>query len=94
MREEAFDSVWDAIEDDPVEVASLKARSGILIAIQDAIDGWALHDAAAAKRLGVTSARLKDLRSGNVNAFSLDDLVRLAATAGLAVTLDVRPAAA
>jgi predicted XRE-type DNA-binding protein len=39
--------------------------------------------AAAAKVLGVTQARVSDIKRGKINAFSLDLLVRLAARAGL-----------
>jgi len=94
MKKEVFESVWDAIEDDPVEAASLKARSRLLMAVQQAIEEWNLSTAAAAKRLGVTPERLKELRRGNINVFSVDDLMKLAAVAGLSVKLEVvRPAA-
>jgi predicted XRE-type DNA-binding protein len=94
MKEEAYESVWDAIERRPSEAASLKVRSSLLMAIQDAVDRWDLPAAAMAQRLGVTQARLKDLRKGNINVFSLDDLMKLSALAGLTVTVDVRPVAA
>jgi predicted XRE-type DNA-binding protein len=37
----------------------------------------------AAKVLGVTQARVSDLKRGKINRFSMDLLVRLAARAGL-----------
>ena len=37
----------------------------------------------AAKLLGVTQARVSDLKRGKISQFSLDLLVRLAARAGL-----------
>ena len=37
----------------------------------------------AAKALGVTQARISDIKHGKINRFSLDLLVRLAARAGL-----------
>jgi predicted XRE-type DNA-binding protein len=86
---EIFDSVWDAIESDPAEAATLKARSSLLIAVQQIVDEWDLPAAAAAKRLNVTPARLKDIRRGNIDVLSLDDLMKLAAAAGLSVTLEV-----
>ncbi|MBS0557005.1 MAG: XRE family transcriptional regulator [Proteobacteria bacterium] len=39
--------------------------------------------AAAAKVLGVTQARVSDIKRGKITSFSLDLLVRLAARAGL-----------
>jgi predicted XRE-type DNA-binding protein len=41
----------------------------------------------SAKVLGVTQARISDIRRGKINQFSLDLLVRLAARAGLRPTL-------
>lgn len=37
----------------------------------------------SAKALGVTQARISDIKRGKINQFSLDLLVRLAARAGL-----------
>ena len=94
MKVERFASVWDAIEGDPAEAASLKARSELMIAIRQTIEGWNVEKAAAARRLGTTRKRLTDLFNGHIEEFSLDDLVRLAALAGLSVALEVvRPAA-
>ena len=94
MKVERFASVWDAIEGDPAEAASLKARSELMIAIRQTIEGWDVEKAAAAQRLGIPRKRLTDLFKGHIDEFSLDDLVRLAALAGLSVALEVvRPAA-
>jgi predicted XRE-type DNA-binding protein len=35
MTVERFDSVWDALENSPAEAANMKARSGLMIAIQE-----------------------------------------------------------
>ena len=37
----------------------------------------------AAKALGITQARVSDIKRGKINQFSMDLLVRLAARAGL-----------
>jgi len=42
-----------------------------------------MTQAEAAKVLGVTQARVSDLKRGKINRFSMDLLVRLAARAGL-----------
>jgi predicted XRE-type DNA-binding protein len=89
MERQIFDNVWDAIESDPAEAASLKARSSLLIAIEQIVAGRGLREAAAAKRLGVAPSRLKGLCRGKIDEFSLDELVRLAAVAGLSVTFEV-----
>jgi predicted XRE-type DNA-binding protein len=94
MKEQRFDSVWDAIEASPVEAANLKARAEMMIAIREVIDMWGVTQAAAAKRLGLTQPRMNDLIRGRINKFSLDALINLAARAGLTVRVEVdRPAA-
>ena len=39
MKIEYFDSVWDAIEPSAAEAANMKARSNLMIAIQESVDG-------------------------------------------------------
>lgn len=63
----------------------MKARSGLMIAIQAAVAGWGLTQAEAAKRLGVTQPRMNDLLRGRIEKFSLDALLILATGAGLKV---------
>jgi predicted XRE-type DNA-binding protein len=94
MTEQRFDSVWDALENSPAEAANMKARSGLMIAIRDVIEGWQLTQAEAASRLGVTQPRLNDLLRGRIDKFSLDALMILATGAGLTVEWRVsKPAA-
>jgi predicted XRE-type DNA-binding protein len=85
MNEERFDSVWDALESSPAEAANMKARSGLMIAVQEAVAAWKLTQAEAARRLGVTQPRMNDLLRGRIDKFSLDALMILATGAGLAV---------
>jgi predicted XRE-type DNA-binding protein len=94
MEVQTFASVWDAISDTPAEAANMKARSELMIALQDTIEAWALTQAASAKRLGVSQPRLNDLLKGRIARFSLDALVDLATRAGLEVEVSVRPRAA
>lgn len=94
MKIEYFDSVWDAIEPTPAEAANMKARSSLMMAIEQAVRDWRVTQAAAAKRLGLTQPRLNDLLRGRINKFSLDALMTIAAKAGLKVEVQVvRPAA-
>ncbi len=72
MEEQRFKSVWDAIEGSPAEAASLKARSDVMIAIREVVDNWKVTQADAAKRLGITQPRLKDLvRGGPTSSASM-----------------------
>ena len=93
MTVQRFDSVWHAIEDTPQAAANMRARSQVMIAIEQEVRSWDLTQAKAAERLAVTQPRLNDLLRGKVDKFSLDALVELSARAGLAVTFDVAKAA-
>ena len=66
----------------PDRGAELKMRAQLL----RGLEAWlktAGTQAAAAKVLGVTQARVSDIKRGKIDKFSLDLLVRLAARAGL-----------
>ncbi len=91
---QVFDSVWDALEDTPAEAANMRLRSELMIAIREAVAGWGVTQAAAARRLEVTQPRLNDLLRGRINNFSIDALVLLAARAGLEVRVQIERAAA
>ena len=93
MKLKRFENVWDAIERDPAEAASLWARSDLMIAIIKEENSWQVDRAAAADRMGISRDRLEALHKGEMDAFSLDDLVRLASRVGLIVKIDVRAGA-
>lgn len=93
MKEEAFENVWDAIEDDPVIRENLKLRSELMIELKRYIKREKWTQAEAAKHLGVTQPRVSNLMRGKINAFSLDLLVKMATAAGLRVTMKLRKAA-
>ena len=90
MESQTFANVWDALSESPSEAASMRARSDLLIALQDRIVGWGLTQAEAASRLGITQPRLNDLLRGRIGKFSLDALVNLSTRAGLSVRVDVQ----
>jgi predicted XRE-type DNA-binding protein len=93
MREETFDNVWDAIEDDPAVAENLKLRSLLMIELERHIKREKWTQAKAAKLLGVTQPRISDLMRGKINSFGLDMLVKMAAAAGLRVKMRVKKAA-
>jgi predicted XRE-type DNA-binding protein len=94
MEVQTFASVWDAISDTPAEAANMKARSELMMALEDVIAAWGLTQAEAAKRLGITQPRLNDLLKGRIGRFSLDALMNLAVGAGLDVRIAVTSRAA
>ena len=93
MKAKTFANVWDALEDDREEAATMTMRSNVMMAISATVRGWKTTQAGAARRLGITQPRLNDLLHGKINKFSLDTLTTLATRAGLKVKIDVRSAA-
>ncbi|MDQ3273239.1 MAG: helix-turn-helix domain-containing protein [Pseudomonadota bacterium] len=72
---------------EPDEAAELTMRSALLSALQVWLAESGLTQAKAAVQLGVTQARVSDIKRGKINSFSLDLLVRLAARAGFSPRL-------
>lgn len=93
MKAQKFNSVWDALENTETQAASMKARSELMMVLQDVIKGMKLTQAKAAKQLGITQPRLNDLIRGRINRFSLDALFDLAMRAGLEVHIRLKKAA-
>jgi len=91
---QVFASVWDALEDSPAEAVNMRLRSELMSAVKQAVAGWGLTQAEAARRLEVTQPRLSDLLRGRVGNFSLDALILLATRAGLSVRVQIEQAAA
>jgi len=93
MRERRIANVWDAIEDTRHEAASLRARSGLMIALSELIrqSGWTQRQAAT--RFSVTQPRISDLMRGRIDLFSLDTLVDMAAAGGLDPRIKIKRAA-
>jgi predicted XRE-type DNA-binding protein len=77
----------------PAEAENLRIRSGMMRALIDFIRENKLTQARAAKLLGVSQPRISDLMCGKIQLFSIDNLVKLLAAAGLRVDLRVRKVA-
>ena len=84
-----FTSVWDALENTPQEAASMKARSALMMALAEVIRERGMTQGEAAALFGVTQPRVSDLVRGKINLFSLDTLIDMAATAGMAPKVKV-----
>ena len=54
MSSETFESVWDAIEDTPVEAENMKLRSTLMMALEQHVRAKGWTQVEAARRLGVT----------------------------------------
>lgn len=65
------------------QAAEMEMRSLLLHGLGQWLSDSGMAQIEAAKLLGVTQARVSDLKRGKISQFSLDLLVRLAARAGL-----------
>ena len=86
-----YQSVWDAIEEQPVEAENLKVRADLMIELTKLIEAQKLTQAAAAKLLGVTQPRVSDLMRGKIDRFSVDSLIEMLGHAGARVSVAVTP---
>lgn len=82
-KEQRFASVWDAIEDTPQQAASMRARSTLMMELENIVKQRGMTQADAATMFGVTQPRISDLMRGKINLFSLDCLIDMATVAGL-----------
>lgn len=84
-----FDSVWDALEEDPVRVQNLKLRSVLLMEITEKLRSLDLTQAKAAEILSINQPRVSALLQGKISKFRLDSLVDMAHRLGLNVSIRV-----
>jgi predicted XRE-type DNA-binding protein len=89
----SFDSVWDAIEDDPAQRENMKVRSALMTVLTDFIVAEGMMQAQAAKKFGVTQPRISDLMRGKIDLFAIDTLVNMIGAAGLHVKIQIGKAA-
>ncbi len=87
MSNKRYDSVWDALEEDPVRRENLKLRSQLQIAISEKIKDLTQQE--AAEILQISQPRVSALLKGSVGDFRLDSLVDMAARLGMHVSIEV-----
>ena len=86
---QSFDSVWDALEDDPIIAENMKLRSMLLIAITKNIESRNINQTETAKLLEITQPRVSALLKGKIEDFRLDTLVNIAHRSGLHIDLKI-----
>jgi len=84
-----FESVWDALEDDPVRQENLKLRSELMMTISETISERGFRQQDAADVLHISQPRVSALLKGKIDEFRLDALVDLAHRLGLHVSINV-----
>lgn len=78
-----FASIRDAVEDTPQQAASMRARSDLMMALQEWVKAGGRTQAEVAVLFAITQPRMSDLMRGKLSLFSLDALMDMAALAGL-----------
>lgn len=86
---QSFNSVWDALEDDPIKAKNLKLRSALMMAISEHIEEAKVTQIEAAKLLHITQPRVSALIKGKIEEFRLDTLINLAHRLGLHVIMQI-----
>ena len=86
---QTFNSVWDAIEDDPIKAENFKLRSALMNDIVLKLAEVADSQKEAAIILKTTQPRISALKQGRINSFRLDMLVDFALRLGLGVSINV-----
>lgn len=84
-----FESIWDALEDDPVRQENFKLRSELMITISETINERGLKQQDVAEMLHITQPRVSALLKGKLDEFRLDTLVDLVHRLGLHVSINV-----
>jgi predicted XRE-type DNA-binding protein len=84
-----YDSVWDALEDDPIRARNLKLRSGLMMRIAEELRSRGLTQSRAAVLLGITQPRVCELLQGKIERFRLDSLIDMAHRLDFQVTIEL-----
>ncbi len=92
MSEPIIESSGNVFADlgfDPAEAAILKMRADLLNDLRAYIEKSDLTPIEMAEQLGITPARMADLKRGQWEKFSLEMLITLESRAGRKVSLDL-----
>ena len=76
----------------PDEAAELEFRAVLLNGLSHWLQNSDFTEATAAHVLGITQARIAEIKQGEINHFTLDVLVRLASRAGLHPRIELKAA--
>jgi predicted XRE-type DNA-binding protein len=84
-----YQSVWDALEDDPVRRENLKLRSDILRVMTETLKERELTQQQVAELLECTQPWVNALLLGKIDEFGLDMLIDFAHRLRLHVSIEV-----
>ena len=87
MEIHSVKSVWQEIAKTPQEAEILSIRSNLMLEIVKMIRKKRWTKSNAAKKCGITQARLDDLLGGSIDKFSTEDLIDIFTNLGVKVQL-------
>lgn len=90
-RSKTYETVWDAIADNPDEAANLRARAEVMQQIAAIIENNGWTQTQAARHCAISQPRMNDLLRGRISRFSLDALVNIAKAIGRRVHVELEP---
>lgn len=76
---DVFNDVWEALYDDPAEIAVNRAKSVLIDKIKAHIKANKLTQKQAAKKMRVSQPRVSDINNGKISKFTIDALVGMLA---------------
>ena len=89
MKEQSFENVWDALEDNQRDAEKMKLRSELMTAVCAYLSNREGTQQQKADWLDITQPKLNDLIKGKISKFSLEALVDIATAAGMRVSMQV-----
>ncbi len=84
--------MWEALGFSREESANLEARSALMTEIERIVREKRWTQVEAAKQCAISQPRMSAMLSGNVDKFSLDALVKIAAALGRRVSIRLEAA--
>ena len=78
-----FESIWDAIEDDPEQILNMKIKSYLMMEVEREVSERKLNQGEASALLGATQSQLTNLMDGKINEIGFDDLVSFVRKLGM-----------
>lgn len=89
MKIETYETAFDLIAETPEEAAHMRVRADLMLQIHRIIERHAWTQQEAARHCGVSQPRINALLRGHFEKFSLDALVKMAATLGQRITIEL-----
>ena len=89
IAQNRYKSVWDALEPDPIQPQSLRLRSALMISINEYCSSQSISTEEVIKRLCIDAGRMVEVKNGQIDKFSLDELVDMAHRLGLKVSMEI-----